>query len=471
MADNDTPNAVAKPDAAEPAKGEPRIALVLGGGAPTLTLQAGALLALHKKGVKFDVISTSGAGMLVGLLYAASKGGDREKALRETVNLGVHDAIYDWFPINYKVFCKPGPLAALYRQWTMPFVHALPDATDAQRLYKDWVHLWVAAMSPTSMTPRSLGMCEAAPWLEDVVDFAVVKDLKTEFFINAWNIREKKMRVFNQAEITAAHFRAALAFPLIYPPFELDGDFYIEGSAMETLNLTSLLRYDHLFDREYLTALVGELDKALPEITGLDKESAKRLIEKAKTISRHKAMQIIKDFTKSGEKQKETEGASTFDLEKDKSLQEALHRIRQNTLCAAALKESKAKTKHDIGVIDRIVAFDVLGTDALIRRPRSLYDAWVLQMIVPLVSLANMEIAEFREDFEANIKSEDDRILHLLHFEKHISHDHWDRVLDWSYSNLRLLFDAGYRAGEEFYEEKKKWLGGKETAPAAKTGP
>lgn len=35
------------------------IALVLGGGAPTLTLQSGALAALDKKGAKFDVISTA----------------------------------------------------------------------------------------------------------------------------------------------------------------------------------------------------------------------------------------------------------------------------------------------------------------------------------------------------------------------------------------------------------------------------
>ncbi len=458
MADNDLTDDTTKSSATEPAKEGPRIALVLGGGAPTLTLQAGALLALHKKGVHFDVISTSGAGMLVGLLYAASKGGDREKALRETVNLGVHDAIYDWFPINYKVFCKPGPLAALYRQWTMPFVHALPDATDAQRLYKDWVHLWVAAMSPTSMTPRSLGMCEAAPWLEDVVDFGMLNKLDSEFFINAWNIREQKMRVFNKDQITAAHFRAALAFPLIYPPFELDGDFYIEGSAMETLNLTSLLRYDHLFDREYLKALVGELDKALTQIMRLDQESAKRLIEKLKTNARHGAMRAMQQSIKDGLKKKHTQEAAKFVLDEDRDLKEALHRLRQNTLCAAVLRENKAKAKKGIGVIDRIVAFDVLGTDALIRRPRNLYDAWVLQMIVPLVSLANMEIAEFREDFESNLKSENDRILHLLHFEKHISHDHWDRVLDWSYSNLRLLFEAGYRAGEEFYEEKKAWL-------------
>ena len=50
------------------------IALVLGGGAPNLTLMAGAVAALDDAGVKFDVVSTSGAGMLIGLLYAAPKG-------------------------------------------------------------------------------------------------------------------------------------------------------------------------------------------------------------------------------------------------------------------------------------------------------------------------------------------------------------------------------------------------------------
>ena len=50
------------------------IALVLGGGAPNLTLMAGAVAALDDAGVEFDIVSTSGAGMLIGLLYAAPKG-------------------------------------------------------------------------------------------------------------------------------------------------------------------------------------------------------------------------------------------------------------------------------------------------------------------------------------------------------------------------------------------------------------
>ena len=59
-------------------------ALMLGGGAPTLTLEAGALAALLDQDVKFDAISTAGAGMLVGLLYAAPKGTSPRQALENT---------------------------------------------------------------------------------------------------------------------------------------------------------------------------------------------------------------------------------------------------------------------------------------------------------------------------------------------------------------------------------------------------
>jgi predicted acylesterase/phospholipase RssA len=63
-------------------------ALLLGGGAPTLTLQAGALAALHDKEVRFDVVSTAGAGMLVGLLFVAPKGTSPGQALESTKEMG-----------------------------------------------------------------------------------------------------------------------------------------------------------------------------------------------------------------------------------------------------------------------------------------------------------------------------------------------------------------------------------------------
>jgi NTE family protein len=82
-------------------------ALLLGGGAPTLTMQAGALAALHEHGVKFDIVSTAGAGMLIGLLYAAPKGRSPGQALAQTKEMGVHDSIYEHFPINFKSSTSP----------------------------------------------------------------------------------------------------------------------------------------------------------------------------------------------------------------------------------------------------------------------------------------------------------------------------------------------------------------------------
>ncbi|SUX54805.1 patatin-like phospholipase family protein [Chromobacterium vaccinii] len=93
----------------------PSIALVLGGGAPNATLMAGALVALTEAGVKFDIISASGAGAIVGLLYAAPRQGDALAALSRLADMGVSDRIYSLFPVNYKVFNKPGPLADAWR--------------------------------------------------------------------------------------------------------------------------------------------------------------------------------------------------------------------------------------------------------------------------------------------------------------------------------------------------------------------
>ena len=77
------------------------IGLVLGGGAPNLPLMTGALLALDEAGIDFKVITTTGAGMVVGLLYAAPRKQDsslswkkpRRAALRATRDWGIDDAI------------------------------------------------------------------------------------------------------------------------------------------------------------------------------------------------------------------------------------------------------------------------------------------------------------------------------------------------------------------------------------------
>jgi predicted acylesterase/phospholipase RssA len=431
-----------------------KIALVLGGGAPTLTLMAGALLALDEEGVEFDLVSTSGAGMLVGLLYAAPKAGDRRAALKATVDLGVHDDIYRQFPINYKVFYKPGPLAEMwYRAW-MPWLEAMPHETSEQRLWRDLAHFWVATMSPSAMTRDSLGMCAPAPWLEQVVDFNRLPAFRPEFFINAYNIRERRMRVFDKQKITAAHFRAALAFPLIYPPFELEGDWYIEGSAMDTLNLQGVVKYDDRYDDAYARFLRAEFVNRWEEIKRYNgykdllarNAAMDKLVKEAKQAAHRAALKARLDLEPAREKlNRAREAAASKQDEELRSIKEI----------NAALNRQRKAAKQ-INAISRVVVFDVLGTDRLVRKPRNLYDAWVLQMIVPLVSISNENIRAFEHEFDYD--ADDPRkVLHRLAFDAQISHEDWPNVLDWSYSNLKTLFDAGYRSGKQFYKDHD-WL-------------
>ncbi|MGA9440658.1 MAG: patatin-like phospholipase family protein [Pseudolabrys sp.] len=372
------------------------IALVLGGGAPNLTLMAGAVAALDDAGVKFDVVSTSGAGMLIGLLYAAPKGRDRAAALQNTVNMGVHDAIYRFFPVNFKVFHKPGTLAQAYTkfwqiaadnrkaiegpagdfrdQWLKmlsasplfaPWAEAWkqflgkfssPDnkSGDAQRFFDDWAALMLATFCPTDLSAASQGMCQPAPFVEQAVDFSKLKEFEGDFYMSAYCIESGKMEIFEKKEITIEQFQAALAFPLIYAPFKMNGKTYLEGAAKDTLNFKGLL-------------------------------------------------------------------------------------------------EKRKGKGHP--VIDTIVVLDVLGMKELIAEPRGLYDAWVKSIIVPLTAIAEDDIKLFEQlhlENKVNLKKyfrgKKPKLV-KIDFQKQISHNNWPNVLDWSYSNLSALYEAGYRAG------------------------
>jgi NTE family protein len=328
-----------------------KTALVLGGGAPNATLMSGALVAFAEAGVEFDVISTAGAGALIGLLYAAPAGGDPIAALKKTTGMGVADAIYDHFPVNYKVFQKSGYAADLYRQMLAanPFARGLvAEHGDSAvgRLFSDWLQLMQAVACPSDLNPRSLGLCANVPFLEATVDFAALRQIKPAFYINAYNISDRCMENFAKEAITADHCRAALAFPFLYPPYPLtdpktgEEKYYYEGAAHDCLN------YKALIDNE-------------PDVK-------------------------------------------------------------------------------------RIVVFDVLGADELMRKPRDLYDAWLLSIIVPLIEVA-------RDDtkiFEAVHNRNGERQLFKVPFDVPTAHE--PEALDWSRSNLETLFDLGYRSAKDY---------------------
>ncbi|MFB9156041.1 patatin-like phospholipase family protein [Chromobacterium violaceum] len=338
----------------------PSIALVLGGGAPNATLMAGALVALTEAGVKFDIISASGAGAIVGLLYAAPRQGDALAALSRLADMGVSDSIYSLFPVNFKVFNKPGALADAWRALLSrnPFLQAIQQQADdspAHRLFADWTSLALAALCPSGLTSDSQGLCAHVPFIEQVVDFSKLQSLPGEFYLNAYNISRGEMRCWDKREITHEHFLAALSFPFIYPPYKLEDGYYIEGAAIDTLNF-------------------------------------KRLFE--------------------------------------------LH-------------------PH----IDYTIVFDVLGSDKLLHPPRNLYDAWVQSIIAPLTEIARDDLRLFQAQHNRDENGQPRTEVLKIDFDAHIRREGFREELDWSFSNLSRLYDAGYRAGQDTARRYARELG------------
>jgi NTE family protein len=220
--------------------------LVLGGGAPNLTLMSGALLAFHDRGLTFDVFSMSGGGAVVGLSYLVPKGLTPTQALRNTMNFGVSDAIYSLLPINYKVFFKGGPLSDMFRnQWRkLPpvwYAEHQYGMSPAQKLQTDLLLLAGAIMTPGDTTFFDQGICAHVPFIEDIVDFNKLNCLPyPRCFLNAYCIDTQEIVEFEGPEIEIAHFRAAFSFPFIYAPYELDGHLYYEGAAFTGVNLITL---------------------------------------------------------------------------------------------------------------------------------------------------------------------------------------------------------------------------------------
>ncbi|MCC5811075.1 MAG: patatin-like phospholipase family protein [Ectothiorhodospiraceae bacterium] len=329
------------------------IALVLSGGAPNSTLMSGALTAMAERGVRFDVISTSGAGAIVGLLFAAPRNDDPVSALRATVEGGVNDLLYDLFPVNFKVFKKPGPLANLYRGMLQanPFFAAACGYKSPMlgTLPGDWAQLVADSLSPSSLSSMSKGLCEPVPWISELVDFERLAGLDFEFYINAYNITDRQMENFGKQEITLDHFHAAMAFPFLYPPKRLNGKYYFEGASKDALNFKPLV--------------------------------------------------------------------------------------------------------HKHPDIDTIVVFDILGIEQLIHAPRNLYDAWIQSIIVPLVANArdDLKLFEAKHNRGKNKRK-------LLKINYSLPKEHLDQSLDWSESNLRRMFDIGYRSGIDFITEHEQLL-------------
>jgi len=117
----------------------------------------------------------------------------------------------------------------------------IENPTPAQRLFSDWIQLIISAFSPTDLTQMSKGLCAHMPFITDLVDFEKIKNIEPEFYINAYNVTDRRMDNFSKREITVEHYFASSSFPFIYPPTNINGKLYFEGAVVDCLNYKSLV--------------------------------------------------------------------------------------------------------------------------------------------------------------------------------------------------------------------------------------
>jgi hypothetical protein len=194
-------------------------------------------------------------------------------ALERWATVGVADNIYEWFPVNFKVFSKPGPFAPIFHRWAQRFKRSddpsppgnTPQAR-RQRLYRQWtdfffdtddpagrrefndlVDLTFSAITPSTLHHKSKGLAASLPFLEDRVDFSKFQSerrlrqtFRGQLFVNAYCIDEQEMEIFKNNQIDPLHIRAALSLPFLYPPVQIGNKYYLEGAAHDPLNFDGL---------------------------------------------------------------------------------------------------------------------------------------------------------------------------------------------------------------------------------------
>jgi hypothetical protein len=217
--------------------------IVLSGTAPAMTLMSGAMLAFAERDVEFDVISTTGVGGLIGMLYLAPRGGDRKKALRELKNLYVSDWLYKAVPMNFKVFHKYSALAPTFyrlRKALPRFSIAPEDPSELRRLFNDWMELWATVWTPASYDVVRQAFMSHVPLVQDLVDFDKLKTSTTRFYLNAFSLASRRLRIFDQAQMTPDIYNGAQAMFMLFPPVATDHDLLTTGATRDPTGLQTI---------------------------------------------------------------------------------------------------------------------------------------------------------------------------------------------------------------------------------------
>ncbi len=167
-----------------------------------------------------DAISATSAGAMnaVVMAWGVSQGG-REGARASLAEFWkkISDAGEMWNPI------RPDTMAPWLKDVSWPL-----DLSPAYLMFQAVTHTF----SPYQLNPLDLNPLRDV--LNSVVDFSELRRCPraTRLFLCATNVRSGKIRVFENAEITADAVLASACLPSIFKAVEIDGEHYWDGGFM-----------------------------------------------------------------------------------------------------------------------------------------------------------------------------------------------------------------------------------------------
>jgi hypothetical protein len=422
--------------------------VVMSGGAPQSPLMAGFLYALLKKGKTFRNFHTSGAGALMALLLIAPKNGNPCRALKEWVEAGVADEIYAGFPVNFKLFRKPGPFTPLFRfmaqRLQVPRANMPAAVSDPVKVL---LAEWLAnpgpppASSPTDrdaldrFQQRLQGMWTGTrnKQLYDtlVTGTDPIKRLR-DAWLGSWLQTDEQKRIYN--DLVDLFFAAITPSTLTQKSKGLAAPlpFLEEVVCFDTLKAFGRAG-GHLCVNAYNMTKDAKLNKAVEMDRHERNKKVMEIFSENRIDGNHIRAAFSMPFI-----------YPPAQIGNDYYSEGADHQpINFHTLW---------RPKNG-GRGKKVVLLDVLAEleDLLVRTPRDLWDAYVISIMTPVVALAHEDI----DDFESKKSTHG---VELVHAEWDVPEEFKPFVMNWSYSNLEKLFEVGEKAANRFFNKYKNDL-------------
>jgi NTE family protein len=258
-----------------------RVVLVLQGGGALGAYQAGVFAALDEANIQVDWLCGISIGAVNAALIAGNPPEKRIQALRR-----------------------------FWEAVTEPPLRFLPRLSDWPSIGDDQARTWANSISafgtllhgaPHFFSPRPLtplGAVAARPdavsfydtsalktTLAELVDFELLNSPSTHLSVGATNVRTGAPVYFDNLErkLTVAHIMAAASLPPLFPPTEIDGQFYYDGGVVSNSPMQLVIdrrpSYSALVFQVDLWDAHGELplDLTAANLRGLEIHSASRI--------------------------------------------------------------------------------------------------------------------------------------------------------------------------------------------------